>query len=247
MAISLVQSGRNYGPWGTSMSVGLTSITAGNLLVAWHSWEGGDDTVLSVSDGTSNFTHGTKRGHSNNDQYIQPFYLLSANSGNKTITVTLDSGKSARTFHVMEFDLQGGEIDIEDGQYGTGSPFSSSAFSTTGSDVICIAHVKTWTDGTFSTYDIAGTTGVGNITVSDGYEAGTWWRNTTVSNDDANVAFSGGSDYVCGVISFKAASGASGNPWYYYAQQMRQKLEEKLKRRIVIPGFADCMRYGFAR
>src|SRR5574343_143254 len=52
----------------------------------------------------------------------------------------------------------------------------------------------------------------------------------------------------CAAISIKAGSGeAPGNPWYYYAQQMRQKLEEKLKRRIVIPGFADCMRYGFVR
>ena len=41
--------------------------------------------------------------------------------------------------------------------------------------------------------------------------------------------------------------GSSGNPWYIYAQQMRQKLEEKLKRRILIPGFADCMRYGYLR
>lgn len=78
------------------------TVTAGNLVVAWVKWETAT-TVSSVSDGTTTFSAGTLKAHANTDLNGQFFYLLSGNSGAKTITVTFSASTPFRRIIVSEF------------------------------------------------------------------------------------------------------------------------------------------------
>lgn len=78
------------------------TVTAGNLIVAWVKWETAT-TISGVSDGTTAFTAGTLKAHANADLNGQFFYLLSGNSGAKTITVTFSASTPFRRIIVCEF------------------------------------------------------------------------------------------------------------------------------------------------
>src|SRR5262245_5674829 len=90
----------------TTSSKSVTGIGSGNVLAVLVKHEGAVADI-EVSDGTSTFSAGTKTNHANGDLSLQWHYLLSANSGDKTITATFKVSGSAvsrpfRSIIVME-------------------------------------------------------------------------------------------------------------------------------------------------
>lgn len=121
---------------------------------------------------------------------------------------------------------------------------------TTTADDLIIAQWNQQASTTTTGQTYGGTSGTQTVRSSSGFNGDAAFLTTSEpSGSSKTVTFlpepRGSVPSGCAVSV--AGTAASGNPWYYYAQQMRQKLEEKLKRRILIPGFADCMKYGYSR
>src|SRR5688572_22541321 len=88
----------------TGAQVALTGVGAGNLIVLWVKWEGAAGATITASDGTSNFTVRPTNDHNgNNDLHGAFAYLLVANSGDKTFTVTWSAARPFKAVHVKEF------------------------------------------------------------------------------------------------------------------------------------------------
>src|SRR3990167_9667045 len=102
MAFAFVQSAANSADAsGTSLAITVSSTGAGNLIVVYVGWEGAAASTISASDGTSSFTLATlKDGTDNHAQFL---YLLVANSGATTITITWSAARTFRRGHAWEF------------------------------------------------------------------------------------------------------------------------------------------------
>ena len=160
MAIEFVQAGVSTVAATSTRTVTLNGVTAGNLIVAVVFWEG-PTTTVSVSDGTSSFTVGNAGVNPDTiDDYWDirqcVAYLLSANSGNKTYTLTLGAARQTVALHVLEFS---GDHDWSlDGQasygYGRGTTETSGSLTTTGTNVVCVGWGRMWTSGGYSSQTI---------------------------------------------------------------------------------------------
>jgi len=192
---------------GTTLSIALTGIGAGNLLLCWCKWEG-LATSLSVSDGTSTFTNGTRTDHSNNDLRGAFSWLLSANGGDRTITMTLAAARPYRRFHVWEFSYTGGTLalDVQQTGNGTGTTVQSNAVTTTGSDAIAFGSYGDYGPQTTSNEKIAGVvaTGVLRDTPAGSY-ASTWYRTLTAtfSNGRATATLGSLDAWLCCIVVFR--------------------------------------------
>lgn len=222
MAIEFVQAGVSAVTATSTRTVTLNGVTAGNLIVAVVFWEG-PTTTVSVSDGTSSFTVGnagvnpdTIDGEWDIRQCVA--YLLSANSGNKTYTLTLGAARQTVALHVLEFS---GDHDWSlDGQasygYGRGTTETSGSLTTTGTNVVCVGWGRMWASGGYSSQTIGGSTAT-EATDNGGYSGYTAYRIATLSSGTA-VATSSNQYWLSGLVAFNS-DGGGGNPHYYYAQQ----------------------------
>lgn len=123
---------------GTQISVDLNGITAGNLIVVAMSWYSG--TCDFVTEGSSYLTAGARRDHSGGE-HTQLFYLLSANSGNRTFTAGFSVIAYDRKIHVLEFKSGGGyswAFDAENWTYSALNEIPTDPITTTGSDDVVI-------------------------------------------------------------------------------------------------------------
>lgn len=222
MAIEFVQAGVSKVTATSTRTVTLNGVTAGNLIVAVVFWEG-PTTTVSVSDGTSSFTVGNAGVNPDTiDDYWDirqcVAYLLSANSGNKTYTLTLGATRRTVALHVLEFS---GDHDWSlDGQasygYGCGTTETSGSLTTTGTNVVCVGWGRMWASGGYSSQTIGGSTAT-EATDNEKYSGYTAYRIATLSSGTA-VATSSDQYWLSGLVAFNS-DGGGGNPHYYYAQQ----------------------------
>jgi hypothetical protein len=196
---------------GASISVALTGIGAGNLLVVWLKYEG-ISTSRTISDGTSTFTNGTETTHSNNDVHGMFSYLLSANSGNKTITCTFGASRAWSRIQIWEFSNSGQTLafDAENGSSGTGTVPNSGNISTANADEVVLGGYGEYSTRTCIAPFINGVAAdsfrTDNITMS------CYKIETATFTNGAHTyptAFSGSCDWIFSIIAFKVAGTAA--------------------------------------
>ena len=213
--ISFVQSNANGG----SSTVTLNGVTAGNLIVVGYS-EAKDASpqTLSCSDGTSTLTAVAEA----DGTYVRWrfFYLLSANSGNRTYTVSGANGEVQNTI-AMEFSYTG-TISFEDysNNYADGSTsISSGNVQPTGYSVV-IGGAFSVEGGDYSSCQINGVTRDGQKSYIDSaLWPPMWYRIVTTGFDGAATCTTSDAGYwTASAVSFRE-QGTSAYPYYAYAQQ----------------------------
>lgn len=201
MAFSYVQGAFANG----DNKVSLTSVAAGNLIVVYFGQDnpttGG---TYTCSDGTSSLvavTSGDGTYH-----YCRMFYLLSANSGNRTYTVTGDA-YSTQVTAVMEFSYSGTcEYDQQNHNSGDGSgSITTGNITTTGTAEVCICAAGGYASGNLSSQQIGGTNATGTLD-STGGENSMWYRITTLSGGQGTATDPSSGYWAAQIISFKEAS-----------------------------------------
>jgi hypothetical protein len=190
-----------------SIAKAMTGIGAGNVLAAYVKYEG-DDINITVSDGTSTFAEGTQGNHSNNDLGGQWFYLLSANSGNKTITATFDANRPFKSIIIFEFShTDTASFDAEAGSSGTsgGAGVISSGDLTTAGAAVMLGGYSEYSSLVTDTErcdDVAAdgvvrTSSVANFTVA-------WYKIFSGAiTGDADCNLPGASAWLLRAIAFK--------------------------------------------
>lgn len=202
----------------SSVQCELTGITAGNLIVAILYIEGSEITPT-ISDGTSNLTPATPGVNPDTidgtwDQRYYPFYLLSANGGDLTFTASWTGGRETVGLSIIEFSLSSGTWAL-DGQasygYGGSSTLVSGSLTTTGSEVVCIGFGNLWTSAGYTDEQIGGADAIEIVDV-ESYSGFVSYRISTILNGTATALASRTAAFLCGLIAFKAAGGASAVP-----------------------------------
>jgi hypothetical protein len=193
-----------------SVSIALTGIGAGNLLLCWCKWQG-LATTLSVSDGASTFTNGSMMDHANGDLHGAVAWLLSANGGNRTITMTLGAARPSKRFHVWEFSYTGGTLALDVQATGSGSSTSprSGTVTTTGSDAIGFGAYGEYSTQTTSNERIANVAATGVLrNTPAGSWASSWYRTLTAtfSNGRASATLASTADWLCPIVVFKISA-----------------------------------------
>lgn len=227
MSLSYQQSNFSFNDaTSLSISVTLTGVSAGSLLVVWICWENygngsSDISISSVSDGTNSFTIGSQnlRGDGSSGEPCGHFaWLLSADSGDITIDVTMASSVTHLFAAAFEFAPGSSETVSKVAEDATAegsdaNPTSGAISASTGDAVI--AGTQFWTNsGSWTGWDIGGLTADGHEESADSLDdyATAWCKilSSSLSSDDAEVIRDGGSsDWVCSIIAFEAAAGGT--------------------------------------
>jgi len=203
-----VQGNSNTG----SETITLNGITAGNLIVLNFAWDG-YGTVTGVSDGTSSLTGLTKYSFPGADN-IQCWYLLSANGGNKTFTVTTSGNIESQVLFVSEFNASGAwSFDVENGANGFNTAPDTGNISTTGTDEVVICGNKLAQIGaTLSNPLINAVTPTEPAYSPAGTYHHLFYRllTATFSNGSASGTYSTNTYWVWNLTGFKAAAAGGG-------------------------------------
>src|SRR3990172_8935178 len=138
MPFAFVQSASNsIDVAGTTITVALTGVAAGNLIALWVKHEGAA-TTITASDGTDTFTGATKEDHANGDLSGRFLYLLASSAGNKTYTATFGASVPYSRIHVYEYSYTGTpSLDVQNTAEGSSTAPNSGNFTTTGTDEVC--------------------------------------------------------------------------------------------------------------
>jgi hypothetical protein len=188
-------------------SIALTGVGAGNLIVIYVAWANSPDgtTGATVSDGTTGLTMGTLSSLGAADRGGQFGYLLVANSGNKTYTITWPSGINTKTYAIMEFSYTGtASLDAQAAaKTGNGTALSSNAITTTSTSSLVLGGGYNMDSNTFSSELING--GAADGRQQDAYTYGEMWYKILASTFSGGVAAvtAANSYYVASMISFK--------------------------------------------
>jgi len=199
----------------TSVTVALTGIASGDLVVAYCKWEGADTTITVADSGaTDNFTAATKTSHSNSDLHGQFFYFLSATqTGSITYTMTLGASRSWKKFFVTVITPDGGDtvsFDVEATGQGSGSNPASGTFSPSGSDIVTFGGYSEYGNITASAWQVnSSATGVVVLEEGDGSE---WYKIDTsgFTSGTVDMTITSSIDWVCNGISFDSVAGGGG-------------------------------------
>ena len=125
----------------TTLAVSLTGVGSGNLIVVYAGFFNEATTSMSVSDGTSTLTGLTQRHAGTNNHDGQWFYLLTANSGNLTYTVTYGAARSFRRIWVGEYSYTGtASFDVENfNNSDVTNVLAGGVITTTGTDELVLS------------------------------------------------------------------------------------------------------------
>jgi hypothetical protein len=190
----------------TTIPVSLTGVGAGNLIVVWAKWEGGA-TTATASDGTSSLTMGTVGTHSNSDLSGVFGYLLSANSGARTYTITLGATRSFTRMAVLEFSHTGTvTFDAQNTGSGTSTtPTSGNITTTGGTGALALGGYGEYSGGTLSNSQINGV--AADSLISTPALSAVWYRilSAPFTAGHANVTLSGSGDWVCHILALKTS------------------------------------------
>jgi hypothetical protein len=187
----------------TTLSVTLTGVAPGSLVVAYVKWEDTAASTVTLSDGTSAFTPDTRVSAANGDLHGQFFYLLSSTaSGTVTYTATWSAARPYRKLMIYEFSYNGGTVafDSSNRATGTSGTLSSGNITTTGADEIVL--------GAYGEYSTNNTTterinGVAADQVLRASYASMWSKSFTAPFTGAATASGNSHPWVGSVIAFK--------------------------------------------
>lgn len=203
MAIAFVQSNT-----AEATSIALTGVGAGNLIVLWIKWENalGDCTA---TDGTTSLTMGTSVSDAagTSGQFA---YLLSANGGNKTYTVTFPVGAGFQRLRIFEYSYTGTvSFDAQNTGSGVSAAPASGNITTTGTDEVVVGGYSEDNTNTVSAQKInavAADRVIGGATIAQ-----EWDRilTATFAGGNAQATLSASQGWVCNIIAFKVAAAAA--------------------------------------
>jgi hypothetical protein len=192
-----------------TITVALTGVGAGNLIVLFACHETVQDTIT-ASDGTTSLTGLTRHdfvGGSGSGRFL---YLLSANSGDKTYTVTFGSAAQFRKVFVWEYSYSGtAEFDQENSNESNGgtSSITSGNITTTGTDEVVLAGNWAYSASFPSDEQINGVA-ADNID-HDGNDGSSWDSIVTATFTGQATATRGTASWACLIASFKATGAAA--------------------------------------
>jgi len=210
MTFAFVQGNFNYLNGVSTEDVVLNGVGAGNLIVAYVKHES-TDTTFAFSDGTSSFTLGTEVNSASPMAGIFA-WLLSANSGNRTYTLTLGASCAHVNFVVTEYsyDHANGtcEFDAQATGQGSGTSAVSGAITTSGTNCIALGGVSKFSAGVVSNFNIGGVAGGNMVPIASSAfqdaQAQIWSRVTTLSSGTASITVPS-DDWICNIVAFKEA------------------------------------------
>lgn len=193
---------------GTSVTVTVSSTTAGSLLVAWVKWEGAlAGSTVSVVEGAGTFTTATAQAHSNGDLNGQFHYKLVAAGGDTSIVATWTSARAWKAVHVWEFSYTGTcslDTAIATGT-GTNEFPTSGNITTTGTDEVVLGGLSIYASEAFIAGPlINGVAAAQSITGSQSHHS--WERIVTATFTGAATGTKDNlQPWVCHAIAFKVA------------------------------------------
>ena len=209
MALAFVQSAASN----SSNTIALTGVGAGNLIVLWAKWEDSASGGITVSDGTSSLSLGTLRSPGTTGPRGQFAYLLVANSGNKTYTVTWPSGALYKRLRIMEFSYTGtASLDTQNTATGTSNAPLSGNITTTGTDEVILGGYAEYSAYSSSLFKVNSAAAAGSVGGGATYAA-EWYSifTSTLANTNAGCTLSGSDgEWVCNVVAFKAVAAGGG-------------------------------------
>jgi hypothetical protein len=200
--LAFARNGSAFGdPSGTTLSVPLTGVQAGSLLVAYVKWEGPAGAALTLSDGTSTFTADPVVSLANGDLHGGFYYLLSSSaSGTVTYTATWNTARPYRRMMIYEYSYSGGAVvfDASNRAAGTGT-LNSGNITTTGTEEIVFGAYGEYHATPTSTERI---NGVAADQVVRASWASMWSKSFTAPFTGAATA-NAGPEWIGSVIAFK--------------------------------------------
>jgi hypothetical protein len=118
------------------LTLQLTNVKAGSLLVAFIKWEGTAASTVTLSDGTSTFTPDTLNSAGNNDLHGRFYYLLASSaSGTVTYTATWSAARPYRRLIIYEYTYSGTvSLDGSSRATGTSGTLNTGNLTTTGAN-----------------------------------------------------------------------------------------------------------------
>jgi uncharacterized protein YjdB len=122
----------------TTLTVQLTNVKAGSLIVAFVKWEGSAASTVAISDGISAFTADTLNSAANNDLHGRFFYLVSSGaSGTVNYTATWSAARPYRRLILYEYSYGGTvSFDASNRATATSGSLTTGNIVTTGSDEV---------------------------------------------------------------------------------------------------------------
>ena len=194
----------------TTVAVSTTvNVNAGELVAVIVFHEGAPQTI-SVSDGTSSLTPGTKVNHSNGDLSGQWFYILSS-VATGAVTYTATFGAAVNFPEIMMYRASYTGTASFDAQIGQETNPSNTAttsgnLTATGTDNITFCGVANYSGNTLSSPLVNGVAATGSFL--DGFDSMAFYRTTTSGFTGACTAtWTPASIDVNVAISFKATAG----------------------------------------
>jgi hypothetical protein len=187
------------------------NISAGDLIVAAGSWEGGvSDASIAVTDASNAMTMLTVASGGGN--YLRIGYKIAADANAAaTFRLTLGTARAYRFFQVLQFRPDAGEtVTLDAGPSpatATSTACQSGNISTTGDDEIVIAFEKQYTGQcTESAWQIADANADGQAAREN--LAYAWYKAFTSaqSNIHGQLTFSVSSAWLCDIVAFKSAA-----------------------------------------
>lgn len=208
---SFVQSNSSF----NSNTAALTGVGAGNLIVLHAKWENSKNNI-SATDGTTSLSLGTRADSASADGVMSQFaYLLVANSGNITYTVTFPAGHVAgtRCIVVMEFSYTGTmSLDVQNVGNGNSSAPATGTVTTTGTDEVACGGVGVWTASQepITAMLINAVAAGGSVVVSSpsAPDSAMWYRllTATFSGGTASCTLDGVDEWSANIITLKAVA-----------------------------------------
>jgi glucose/arabinose dehydrogenase/PKD repeat protein len=125
----------------TTLTVQLTNVKAGSLIVAYVKWEGTSASTVTLRDGTTTFTADMLNSAANNNLHGRFYYLLSSTvSGTVTYTATWSAARPYRKLLVYEYSYGGTvSLDASNRATATSGNLNTGSITTTGTDEVVFA------------------------------------------------------------------------------------------------------------
>jgi len=193
---------------GGSNNVELTGVTAGNLVAVFYGASGNPPTnAMTCSDGTSTLTKATTAtvGIYSVGQW---FYILAANSGDRTYTISVEGANAVQATMALEFDYTGTIVlDKQNNDHGADTTaVTTGSITTTGgaNSQLILAGSSVYAGGNQGSYLIAGTAADSAVETLAG-DVAVWYRIVTANTTGAGTATdsSTGASFSGQIISFK--------------------------------------------
>jgi hypothetical protein len=142
----------------TTLTVQLTNVKAGSLMVAYVKWEGPAASTVAFNDGISAFSADTLNSAANDDLHGLFFYLLSSStSGTVDYTATWSASTPYRRLLIYEYSYSGSvSLDASSRATATSGDLTTGDITTTGSDEIVFAAYGEYNANTTMTEQIKG-------------------------------------------------------------------------------------------